>query len=477
MRELSVRPVILMRGEVGSGLLAAVRTVAWLLVLAALVVACRPEAGAVPRRTDSGPVAWIWSGAVTATSAQVNAHLNQPSEEVRLAVSSDPGLADAIYSPSAAAGEESDNTVALTVDSLKPGSEYYYALEIDGRLDTTRQGRFRTFPEGPSSFRFTFSNGADTGSNMPVFDAIAAEDPLFVLNTGDFFYGDIDDNDIERFRDAFFASLTAPRRQAMFGAVPVAYVWDDHDFGPNNTDKTNPSREAARLAYQEIVPHYPLADDPADHPDCPYSEAEACRTINQSFAVGRAYFILTDLRSERDPRFSWRDDDKSMMGSVQRAWLEDQLEFAADNYELVFLISSVPWIERESIFAGGWGAFAAERERLADAIRDSGIENLIILAGDAHMIALDDGSHSDYASGGGAGVPVMHGGSLNRKGSRKGGPYSHGTFPNPSAQDGQYALVEVTDEGGDEICVRYRGKRLPSGASEPTTLIDWEVCK
>ncbi len=445
-----------------------------LMILAAALFwwQIRPEP---TRQTGSGPVVWLWSGAVTPVSVQVKAHLNAPSNNVRLAVSAQPDLSNPVYSPAAMADASHNNTVGLTITGLTPDTDYYYAVEVDGVLDTGMQGRFHTFPVGAADFRFVFAGDANRGSDQPVFDAIREENPLFFLNPGDLYYADISSNDIDLYRQAFYDTLTAPRQQALYQAVPVVYTWDDHDYGANDSDKNSPSREAARLAYQENAPHYPLQDQPVNHPDCTYTDPDACRSINQSFAVGRTYFILTDLRSERDPKAQADDSGKSMMGAVQKQWFKDQLLFARDNYELIFWVSSVPWIEEMTVGSDRWGGYASERQELADFIRDNAIHQLIILGADAHMLALDDGSNSDYATGGGAPLPVMQAAALNRNGSVKGGPYSHGAYPNPSAADGQYAVVEVTDSGAD-LCVRYTGKRLPNGATTPETILTWSAC-
>jgi hypothetical protein len=76
-----------------------------------------------------------------------------------------------------------------------------------------------------------------------------------------------------------------------------------------------------------------------------------------------------------------------------------------------------------------------------------------MVAGDAHMVAIDDGSHSGYAAGGGGGFPVVHAAALDRPGSLKGGPYSEGAFPG----GGQFGLLTVHDDGGDEVAVTLRG--------------------
>ena len=75
-----------------------------------------------------------------------------------------------------------------------------------------------------------------------------------------------------------------------------------------------------------------------------------------------------------------------------------------------------------------------------------------MVSGDAHMVALDDGSNSDYSTTGGAGFPVFHAAPLDRPGSIKGGPYSDGAFDGP----GQFGLLDI-DDRGDTIAVTATG--------------------
>jgi alkaline phosphatase D len=62
------------------------------------------------------------------------------------------------------------------------------------------------------------------------------------------------------------------------------------------------------------------------------------------------------------------------------------------------------------------------------------------------MLAIDDGTHSNFAadaSPGSRGFIVMHAAPLDRRPSMKGGPYSHGV----SRQRGQFGLLDVQDDG------------------------------
>jgi hypothetical protein len=76
-----------------------------------------------------------------------------------------------------------------------------------------------------------------------------------------------------------------------------------------------------------------------------------------------------------------------------------------------------------------------------------------MISGDAHMLAIDNGTNSDYATAGSAGFPVMHGAALDRSGSVKGGPYSHGAYPG----GGQFGLMTVTDYS-DSLTVDWSGR-------------------
>jgi len=78
------------------------------------------------------------------------------------------------------------------------------------------------------------------------------------------------------------------------------------------------------------------------------------------------------------------------------------------------------------------------------------------LHGDSHMLAADDGSHSDFATGGGAPIPVMCAAPLDQEPSIKGGPYSQGIYKVRKGE-GCFGLVTVTDEG-NEITVSYSGR-------------------
>lgn len=374
------------------------------LLLAILVLASVVHA-------DVGP----WCGAVTPTSAVVK--IKSPATVL---------TCDGQTVPATRQGDIA--TFQLT--DLQPDHAYEYRVG-----DAT--GSFRTFPTGAVSFAFAFGS-CGKSSRHPVYTAIEKAQPLFYLNLGDWHYSDIATNDPALYRQVYEERFAG---SSLYRHVPFIYVWDDHDYGPNDSDKTSPSRDAARQVYREYIPHYPLPDDGA---------------IYQTFEVGRVKFIVTDLRSERTPNKAVDSADKSMLGEKQKAWFKRELLAARDRYPLVFWVNSVTWVGKPVANGDQWFGFTAERRELANFFKENQIKNLCILTGDAHMTSADDGSNGDFADGGGAPVPQLMSSPLDRPGSTKGGPYSHGVYV-PGNGEGMYGLVTVTDTGA-KITVRFSGR-------------------
>ncbi|HEX5166783.1 MAG TPA: metallophosphoesterase family protein, partial [Thermomicrobiales bacterium] len=326
-------------------------------------------------------VEWVWSGGATPTSITVNTKLADDYDSVRLAVSQSADMSNAVYSGTDVARDQlNQRVVSFTVDGLTPNTHYFYAIEADGRLDLVRQGQFTSFPSDAASFSFAFASCARTGSNGQVFDAIREAAPLFYMNVGDIHYTYLDTDNPDRFRSQLDEVLTRPAQAALYRSLPIGYVWDDHDYGPNDGDRNSPTRDAARQVYQQYVPHYPLAAGEGDVP------------IYQAFTAGRVRFILTDTRSERDPDASVDDASKSMLGDAQTEWFKQQLLDARGRYPVIVWVNSGPWIDAAGAGKDTWGGFTTERRELANFIADNQIQGLLMVSGDAHSLAIDDGS-------------------------------------------------------------------------------------
>ena len=425
-----------------------------------------------------------WSGGITPTSAIVKAKVAREGMTTRLFVSKNPSFFWPTRLSPIVSETNHNDVVAFTVENLEPNTQYHYALEVDGRLDRKTRGAFHTFPPlGPASFQIAFASCGRTASTRDVYDTIRGHHPLFYMNDGDFHYLDIKTNSRAIFRAAYDQVLASPQQADLYRAVPFVYMWDDHDYGGNDATKKSPTHPAARKTYDEYVPHYPFANPELTEP------------IYQSFVVGRVKFILTDLRSDRDEPKQKDDAKKSMMGDVQKKWFKDELLTSNGKYPLICWVSSVPWIgekgkspyttvktnvygyihhTQSNLFnvrtnsnrrgpAPGsdedhWSVYATERREIADFIKSNHISGVCILHGDSHMLAADDGAYSDYATGGGAPLPVMCAAPLEQNPSMKGGPYSQGVYRVRDKDDESgFGLLTVNDKG-TQIDVAFSGR-------------------
>lgn len=420
--------------------------------------------------------AWLWSGAVTATSATVLAAFTERLAAVpALLVDTTRGLDGARRvegRASKAPSRRRDERIVIEyrLDGLRPDTEYFTGFQA---ASGTR-ARFRTFGAGPFSFTVAFSSCAGGTrpvpmshvSNSGVFAAIGDLDPHLFIHMGDLHYYNINgparavDLLLERFRRGLDRVLSQEYQALLYRRTPIAYVWDDHDYGLDDADSRSPTRVAARLYYGTDIPHYPL-------PLAPLNDGP----IAQVFDIGRVRFLMSDVRSERLPAAG------TMLGAQQKAWLLAELErAAADQVPLLVWVNPVPWITEDGS-GDGWGRYAAERREIGDRITALGLgSRLVMLSGDAHMLAFDDGRNNRHG-----GFIVAQAAPLDRFLRHKGGPYSHEP---PEQRNGQFGTLQVEDTGTSLTATlqghRYVGNgrgSVPVAATRLQVRCDGRACK
>lgn len=359
----------------------------------------------------------------------------------RLAVDTSPEFLDPVFSDPYPVSK----IARLTVDGLAPGTDYYCAVEAGGHLITEKAGRFTTLPDaGPASFTCAFAGDASTGSNHQVFDQIRAANPLFFIHLGDAHYEDIGLNDVAAFEAAYDAILAAPRQAELYRSVPTLYMWDDHDYGPDNSHAGSVGRDAACQAYRLRVPHPELV------------EGGATDAVYFTYQVGRVMFIVTDQRSMASPASAADNASKSVLGGAQKAWFKGLLSDPSNAGKLFVWICSRVWGGVQTNGADHWGGFTTERTELADHVKAHCPGRFCVLSADMHSLAIDDGSNHDFATGGGAPIPTFQAAPLDRG---QGQTYGGGTYSQGGRHlnNGQFGTMEVTDTGTDEITVTWAG--------------------
>lgn len=368
--------------------------------------------------------------------------LNRNSSAVRLAVDTDEAFPSPILSGAVAS---SGRIARFHVSGLSPDTTYYCAVRDRGVIDAATIGRFTTPPaSGSASFRSAFAGDCGTGTNHAVFPQIVAKDPLFFIHLGDLHYENIGTNSVSAYLAAYDAAQAPANPAALLREVPTLYMWDDHDFGQNDSHGGSAGRDAACEAYRIRVPHPPLV------------ETETTGAVYFTHRVGRVLFIVTDQRSRASNKTATDNSGKTILGSAQKAWLKGILAAPANSDTLFVWVCSRVWGGAPASGADHWGGFTTERTELADYIKANCPGRLIVLSADMHSLAIDDGTNHDFATGGGGATPTFQAAPLDRTGNETygGGTYSQGgRFTN----NGQFGVMDVTDPGGSTIAVSWKG--------------------
>jgi PKD repeat protein len=395
-----------------------------------------------PPPPDDPILSWVWSGGQSASGATVKARLTGPSQQVRLRISTDSLFGT--YTETGATATEGNHVATFVLTQLAPDTRYHSRVVVGGTPDVGKQAAFRTLPVTGTPHSFTFALGScqRTDSNRSVFTHIRQTNPLFWLQTGDIHYRNIAVNDIDPFRHAYNSLHDQSNQAALFRSTSIVHVWDDHDgAGGNDTDGTKTGWPAVRAAYRENVPHHFLPAGPTG-------------AIYHSFVVGRVRFIVSDLRSERSPKGQADDQNKTMLGTVQKQYLKNELALAKANGEFIAWVSGVPWIAARSSGADHWAGYDTERREIAAYIDQLGVGGqMFMLSGDMHATAIDSGINNVWG-----GFPVFHAAPIDQSSSTKGGPYTHGPFTGGSSGE-QFGVVTVTDHGGDSIQITFSGRQ------------------
>lgn len=395
----------------------------------------------------------VWSGAVTRTSARVIAKVSGSSARL-LVADNEQLISPAFFGPVTPTAQD---IASFEPSGLDPDTQYWYAVEVDSSLDTVFTGRFKTHPPLGEPARFKFLAGSCAAgrdhpavgdvlvsnriSNHPVFRTMRLlhGDALFFAHNGDIHYYDIGsgvfvpNHDLATFRRAYDDVLLQPHQHDLYRHMPIQFMWDDHDYGPNNSDKNAPGRANHQQVFRERIPHYPLA------------EADA---IYHSFQIGRVLFLSTDVRSDRDPNLDPDGPSKTMLGSAQKAWMENLLQSNSDGAELLCWQMTDQWMGTAN---DTWRNFPHEQAELTEMLGDTGwLDRMFIVSGDTHVLGIDSGA-TNRAGGlagngsGGGGFPVFQFASFdsgpvqNPTGQYDQGPTQWGT--------GQYGTIEIQDFG------------------------------
>ena len=358
--------------------------------------AALPLAGNLPASATGSP---------RLTCAPLAGHFSDTTVRLWLQASAPCGATIAFWPAQAPEGEARKHEILLTdardcsaiadLAGLSPATRYRYTILLD-RKPTGLLRQFHTAPapaSAPAPFRVYLGscayteamspNGNPYGDEFHIFDSIASQIqadalPHFMLWLGDNLYfrpkgkflAEADFDSVERMAARYREVREKAMFQNLFAATHHYAIWDDHDYGPNDSDQTFRFKADALRLFQQYWPNPAMGSR-----DLPGTWT--------SFVHQDAEFLFLDDRYNRDSEKAPASDDKAMFGPAQIEWLKASLTRSKATFKLVCNGSQL-LSEDENGHHSGWHNYRAERDQFLAWLAREKVSGLLFLSGDRH---------------------------------------------------------------------------------------------
>ncbi|RPI67204.1 MAG: alkaline phosphatase family protein [Ignavibacteriae bacterium] len=283
-------------------------------------------------------------------------------------------------------------TVTAIADSVEPGKTYTYRVVIDGVAQPLPYpAQFRTQPiwkwrsnDLPSATMMigscfyvnetgyerqdTIGTEMGYGSGFEILDAMTKARPDVMVWLGDNVYlREPDWNSRSGILKRFSHTRAFPPLQPFLASTAHYAIWDDHDFGPNNSNRSFWGKDNALEAHTLFWPNpsYGVGGKPG---------------ITSTFELLDVQVFLLDDRYYRVPE-NMSGGEQTILGEHQVQWLLDALSSSTSTFKIVAVGSQFLSTDttKESFIH-----VPAERQRIIDHITQHKISGVIFITGDVH---------------------------------------------------------------------------------------------
>lgn len=226
----------------------------------------------------------------------------------------------------------------------------------------------------------TFGSCNKLDKPQSIWTDVAANNPNLWIWLGDIIYADT--TDMKALAAMYKRLKTNPNYKKLRAKAQIVGVYDDHDFGVNDSGKGYPMKKPAKKCLLDFL------DMPMNNPVRKREGAYQSYTFGQGGQ--RIRVIVLDTRYFRDELEP--DSTKArryipnltgdMLGEAQWKWLEKELKTSPANLNI--LCTSIQVLADQHGHEK-WGNFPNCRKRLLSLIASTKPRNLMILSGDRHM--------------------------------------------------------------------------------------------
>lgn len=290
----------------------------------------------------------------------------------------------AVRKVEATARADDDFVTHLRLSGLSPGTRYAYRVVVDGHR--SRAGAFATqrlwqFREEPPEIALAFGScaylnddlsrpGQPWGGDYGIFDAIAAARPDAMLWLGDnVYFREPEWTSLEGMSARYRAYRASPAAARLWTATSHLAVWDDHDYGPNDSDASFVGKGNAERAFRRYWPN-------------PTFGLPGSGGIFGMVTLADVDVFLLDNRWFRHPNRYPETPAKAMFGPVQLEWLRQALVSSRATFKVV--AAGGQFWNRANRFEA-FHNFPAEQKALADWLVEQKIPGVLFLSGDRHL--------------------------------------------------------------------------------------------
>lgn len=275
------------------------------------------------------------------------------------------------------------NTATLALTNLEPGTTYNYKVIVNDLESPTAEIKSFTtqslwhYREDPPEFNFLAGScvyvnepkydrpGTPYGKDLKIFKSMEAEDAEFMIWLGDNTYlREVDWNSRSGIYHRHSHTRGVKEMQPLLSKMHHYAIWDDHDYGPNDSDRTYGHKNITREAFEDFWanPNYGVGD---------------LDGITGSFVWNDCAFFMLDNRWYRSPQSA----EGTILGDKQISWLIDALRSSKASIKFICIGGQVV-----SDLAGfeNYAVYGAERIKLLRLIDDYNIKNVVFLSGDRH---------------------------------------------------------------------------------------------
>lgn len=295
---------------------------------------------------------------------------------LRLEVSTAPDFDRIVAHATERAGAGQDFSAVMTADGLAPSAAYFYRVLVNGSPDPYVRGprgfAAHTAPRAGSTHSFSVAFGSCARYALDpvqqVWTAVSAHSPDLFLWLGDNVYGD--SRNPAALAEEYRRQREVVTFQPLARCVPQLAIWDDHDYGLNNHDRSNPMRDTALGAFRRYWanPAYGTASTPG---------------VFFRYSYGAVDFFMLDGRYYRDANDAADTPGKTLLGSAQLQWLKHELSASRAVFKVLACGSG--WTKAKGPGGDSWASFLHERDALFDFVRNNDVGGVVLLSGDTHV--------------------------------------------------------------------------------------------